>query len=115
MFTGVYTALITPFKDNKIDYDALNAIIEMQIEGGVDGIVPMGTTGESPTVSFEEHKSLIKEVVKMAGNRVKVVAGAGANSTEEAIWLSGEPVLHMIKNMPRFSHIAITTHGNWNH
>ncbi|MFC1668808.1 4-hydroxy-tetrahydrodipicolinate synthase [Spirochaetota bacterium] len=90
MFTGVYTALITPFKDNKIDYDALGVIIEMQVKGGVDGIVPMGTTGESPTVSFEEHKVLIKEVVKMAANRIKVVAGAGANSTEEAIWLSRE-------------------------
>ncbi len=88
MFEGVYTALITPFKDNKVDYQALEALVEMQIEGGVDGIVPMGTTGESPTVSFEEHKEIIRRVVKIAKGRVKVIAGTGANSTDEAMCLS---------------------------
>ena len=84
MFEGVYT----PFKDSKVDYQALEALVEMQIEGGVDGIVPMGTTGESPTVSFEEHKEIIRRVVKIAKGRVKVIAGTGANSTDEAMCLS---------------------------
>ncbi|MFH0975792.1 MAG: 4-hydroxy-tetrahydrodipicolinate synthase [Spirochaetota bacterium] len=88
MFEGVYTALVTPFKDGKINYDALEKIIEMQIAGGVDGIVPMGTTGESPTASFDEHKEFVKKVVKLVGKRAKVVAGTGANSTEEAIHLT---------------------------
>jgi 4-hydroxy-tetrahydrodipicolinate synthase len=88
MFTGVYTAMVTPFKDGAIDYVSLEGIIEMQIAGGVDGILPMGTTGESPTVSHKEHKGLVKEVVKLVNGRVKVIAGTGSNSTEEAIDLS---------------------------
>ena len=88
MFKGVYTALVTPFKNNKIDYDALEKIIEMQIQGGIDGLVPMGTTGESPTASFDEHKDFVKRVVKLAARRVKVIAGTGSNSTEEAIHLT---------------------------
>jgi 4-hydroxy-tetrahydrodipicolinate synthase len=88
MFEGVYTALVTPFKDGKINYDALERIIEMQIAGGIDGIVPMGTTGESPTSSFDEHKEFVKKVVKLVGKRAKVVAGTGANSTVEAIHLT---------------------------
>lgn len=88
MFEGVYTALVTPFKDNKIDYQALEKIIEMQIQGGVDGLVPMGTTGESPTVSFDEHKEFIKKVVKLVNKRAKVIAGTGANATDEAIHLT---------------------------
>jgi len=88
MIKGVYTALITPFKDGKIDYDSLEKILEMQIEGGVAGVVPMGTTGESPTVSFDEHKELINWVVKKIGKRVRVIAGTGANSTAEAVCLS---------------------------
>ncbi len=88
MFEGVYTALVTPFKDGSIDFDALEKIIEMQIVGGVDGIVPLGTTGESPTVSFDEHKPFIKRVVDQVNKRTKVIAGTGGNSTEEAIFLS---------------------------
>ncbi|MCP4134513.1 MAG: 4-hydroxy-tetrahydrodipicolinate synthase [bacterium] len=88
MFEGVYTALITPFKNNKIDYEALEKILEMQIEQGVDGVVPLGTTGESPTVPFNEHKELVKWVVNTVNKRIKVIAGTGANSTEEAICLS---------------------------
>ncbi|HON80196.1 MAG TPA: 4-hydroxy-tetrahydrodipicolinate synthase [Spirochaetota bacterium] len=88
MFSGLYTAMVTPFANGKIDYDAVKKIIEMQIKAGVDGIVPMGTTGESPTVSFEEHKEFIKEVVSMVNGRVKIIAGTGSNSTEEAICLS---------------------------
>ncbi|MBN1496624.1 MAG: 4-hydroxy-tetrahydrodipicolinate synthase [Spirochaetes bacterium] len=90
MFEGVYTALITPFRNGNIDYEALEKLVAFQIEGGVDGIVPMGTTGESPTVSFEEHKEFIKRVVSLVRGRVRVVAGTGANSTKEAIWLSRE-------------------------
>jgi len=88
MFEGVYTALITPFRNGAIDYQDLERLIEMQIAGGIDGLVPLGTTGESPTVSFDEHKEYIRRVVKMVHGRVKVIAGTGANSTEEAIYLS---------------------------
>ena len=88
MLQGVYTAIVTPFKDGKIDYESFEKLIEMQINGGVDGIVPLGTTGESPTVSFDEHKEFIKHTVKTVNGRVKVIAGAGANSTDEAIHLS---------------------------
>jgi len=90
MFEGVYTALITPFRNGAIDYQAMEKLVSDQIEGGIDGIVPMGTTGESPTVSFDEHKEFVKRVVKLAGGKVKVIAGTGANSTKEAIWLSKE-------------------------
>jgi len=88
MFEGLHTALVTPFKDGGIDYDALERIVELQIAGGVDGILPMGTTGESPTVSYEEHKEFIRRVVKLARGRVKVIAGTGSNATDEAICLS---------------------------
>ncbi len=88
MFEGVFTALVTPFKNGTIDYDSLEKIIEHQIAGGVDGVVPMGTTGESPTVSYEEHEEFIIRVVKMVNKRVKVIAGTGSNSTDEAIYLS---------------------------
>ena len=90
MFEGVYTALITPFRNGVIDYPALERLVAMQIENGIDGIVPMGTTGESPTISFEEHKEFVRRVVSLVGGRVKVIAGTGANSTDEAIWLSKE-------------------------
>ncbi|MDH7554140.1 MAG: 4-hydroxy-tetrahydrodipicolinate synthase [Spirochaetes bacterium] len=88
MFEGVFTALVTPFKNGKIDYDSLEKIIEHQIAGGVDGVVPMGTTGESPTVSYEEHEEFIIRVVKMINKKIKVIAGTGSNSTDEAIYLS---------------------------
>jgi 4-hydroxy-tetrahydrodipicolinate synthase len=85
MFSGVYTALITPFKNGKIDYDALEKILENQIKAGVDGVLPMGTTGESPTVSHDEHNEMVKKVVEIVNKRVKVMAGTGSNSTKEAI------------------------------
>jgi 4-hydroxy-tetrahydrodipicolinate synthase len=88
MFQGVYTAIITPFKNGKIDYDSFARHIEMQIKGGVDGIVPMGTTGESPTVSTEEHFEVIKKSVEFCKKRIKVIAGTGSNSTDEAVELS---------------------------
>ncbi len=90
MFTGTYTAIVTPIKNGKIDYDALERIVRMQIKAGVDGIVPVGTTGESPTVNYEEHIQIIESVVKIAAGRVKVVAGTGGNSTTEAVYLTEE-------------------------
>ena len=89
-FKGVYTALITPFRNGMVDYDALKALVEEQIAGKVSGIVPVGTTGESPTVSPEEHFKIIESVVKFVDGRCQVVAGTGANSTEEAVYLTNE-------------------------
>jgi len=88
MFEGVYTALVTPFRDDRIDYAALEGIIEAQVKGGVDGVVPVGTTGESPTLSFEEHKEYIQRVVALVNKRIRVIAGTGSNSTREAVHLS---------------------------
>ncbi len=88
MFEGVYTALVTPFRDDRIDYAALETIIEAQVRGGVDGVVPVGTTGESPTLSFEEHKEYVKRVVALINKRIKVIAGTGSNATREAVHLS---------------------------
>jgi 4-hydroxy-tetrahydrodipicolinate synthase len=85
---GTYTALVTPFRDEPeqpIDWDALDALIEAQVAGGVTGVVPCGTTGESPTLSPEEHAAVVERTVKRARGRVQVVAGAGSNSTREAI------------------------------
>lgn len=83
-----YTALITPFKSGKIDEAALKKLIEFQIAGGVDGLVPCGTTGESPTLSHEEHNLVIEIAVKTAKKRVKIMAGTGSNSTLEAVGLT---------------------------
>ena len=88
MFTGTYTAIVTPFRDGKIDLAALERLIKAQIKGGVDGIVPVGTTGESPTLSYEEHIEVIARSVEFAAGRIKVMAGTGANSTDEAIYLT---------------------------
>jgi 4-hydroxy-tetrahydrodipicolinate synthase len=88
MFKGTYTAIVTPFKNGKIDEPSLERVIKSQIKGGVDGIVPVGTTGESPTVSFEEHAMLIERSVQIADGKIVVMAGTGANSTDEAIYLT---------------------------
>jgi len=90
MFTGTYTAIVTPFRDGKLDEAALQRLIRLQIKGGVDGIVPVGTTGESPTLDYDEHIRTIELAVKFAAGKVKVVAGTGANSTREAIHLTEE-------------------------
>ncbi len=90
MFTGTYTAIVTPFKNGRIDEAALARLIKRQIQAGVDGVVPVGTTGESPTVSYEEHIQVIAWTVKAADGRIKVLAGTGANSTEEAVYLTQE-------------------------
>lgn len=88
MFTGTYTAIITPFRNGSVDEPALDRLIRAQIRGGVDGIVPAGTTGESPTLDFEEHVHLIQLAVRLAAGKVKVIAGTGGNSTSEAIYLT---------------------------
>ena len=88
MFTGTYTALITPFKEGRIDEQALKRLIQLQIRGGVDGIVPVGTTGESPTVDYAEHIRIIELSVRFAAGKIKVLAGTGGNSTTEAIYLT---------------------------
>ncbi len=85
---GVYTALVTPFSRGAVDYGKLRELVAMQIEGGVDGIVPVGTTGESPTLTTSEHMKVISEVIEAAGKRCRIMAGTGANSTEEAIELT---------------------------
>jgi 4-hydroxy-tetrahydrodipicolinate synthase len=85
IFKGVYTALITPFKDGKIDDDAYQALIERQIENGVNGIIPVGTTGESATVDDAEHWHLFDLAIEAARGRVPVLAGCGSNDTQAAI------------------------------
>lgn len=89
MFTGTHTALVTPFtKDGKVDEVRLHQIVEQQIAAGIDGLVPCGTTGESPTLSHEEHNHVIELVVRFAAKRCKVIAGTGSNSTDEAIFMT---------------------------
>lgn len=88
MFSGTLVALITPFSDGKVDFETLTELVEFHLKSGTDGLVPVGTTGESPTLSFEEHKQVIKRVVEVAGGKVPVVAGTGSNSTAEAIELT---------------------------
>jgi len=86
--TGTITALVTPFHKGQIAYADLKRLIEHQIRGGVDGLVPMGTTGESPTVTHEEHIEVIRATVEATKGRVPVIAGTGSNSTQEAIELT---------------------------
>ncbi|MGC9941786.1 MAG: 4-hydroxy-tetrahydrodipicolinate synthase [Verrucomicrobiota bacterium] len=90
MFTGTYTAIVTPFCGGQLDEAALERLIKLQIKGGVDGIVPVGTTGESPTVNNEEHIRIVALAVKFAAGKIKVLAGTGGNATSEAIFLTQE-------------------------
>src|SRR5437764_4151226 len=84
---GAMTAMITPFRDGKVDESRLREQIERQISGGIDGLVPVGTTGESPTLSFEEHERVIALTVELAKKRLPVIAGTGGNATSEALEL----------------------------
>jgi 4-hydroxy-tetrahydrodipicolinate synthase len=84
MFEGVYTALVTPFRDGRVDERALRELVEWQIDAGIDGLVPVGSTGESATLTHAEHGQVIELVVQAARGRVPVVAGTGSNSTAEA-------------------------------
>ncbi len=88
MFTGTYTAIVTPFRNGALDEAALERLIKLQIKGGVDGIVPVGTTGESPTVDCAEHIRIIELSVQFAAGKIKVLAGTGGNATREAIDLT---------------------------
>jgi 4-hydroxy-tetrahydrodipicolinate synthase len=87
-FRGSFTALLTPFRNGSLDEQAFRDLVEWQIAEGTNGLVPVGTTGESPTLSHDEHKQVVEWCVEMAKGRVPVVAGAGSNSTKEAIELS---------------------------
>jgi 4-hydroxy-tetrahydrodipicolinate synthase len=98
---GTYTALVTPFRDEPgqpIDWAALDALVDAQVAGGVAGVVPCGTTGESPTLSHEEHAQVVERVIARAKGRVQVVAGAVSNSTREAVVLARVPIV--VYNVP---------------
>ncbi|MDD5595162.1 MAG: dihydrodipicolinate synthase family protein, partial [Candidatus Omnitrophica bacterium] len=88
MFKGSIVAIVTPFKNGKVDEKKLRELIEFQIKNGTSGIVPCGTTGESATLSFEEHDKVIEITIEQVKKRVLVIAGTGSNSTEEAIMLT---------------------------
>ncbi len=88
MFEGTHTALVTPFSKGKLDLQRFKSLIQSQIKGGVEGIVPTGTTGESPTLTLEEHLKIIESAVAFASGKLHVIAGTGANSTSEAIHLT---------------------------
>jgi 4-hydroxy-tetrahydrodipicolinate synthase len=89
MFQGVFTALVTPFnEDRSVNKEELKKLIDFNIEKGVSGIVPMGTTGESPTLSHEEHIEIIETVCKYVDKRVPIIAGTGSNSTKEALFMT---------------------------
>ena len=88
MFKGTYTAMVTPFRNGQVDVKAFEALIERQVAAGIEGIVPVGTTGESPTLNMQEHVRVIELAVQFAKKRTQVVAGTGSNSTAEAIELS---------------------------
>ena len=89
MFQGTYTALITPFnRDGSVDYGCLRALVDQQAAAGIAGVCPVGTTGESPTLDYEEHAQVIRKTVEYAAGRMQVVAGTGANSTREAVELT---------------------------
>jgi len=88
MYSGAMVALITPFNNGEVDFNTLDELIQFQLKSGIDGIVPCGTTGESPTLSHAEHKQVIERVVKTVGGKVPVIAGTGSNSTAEAIELT---------------------------
>ena len=88
MFEGVYTALVTPFRDGVLDEAALRELVERQIAAGVDGLVPCGSTGESATLSHGEHCRVVELTVEAAAGRVQVLAGTGSNNTRESIELT---------------------------
>ncbi|HUJ69513.1 MAG TPA: 4-hydroxy-tetrahydrodipicolinate synthase [Syntrophorhabdales bacterium] len=85
---GVFTALVTPFRDGSVDEDALKRLVEFQVREGIDGIVPAGTTGEASTLSYEEHERVIELTVKWVAGKIPVIAGTGSNSTKETIELT---------------------------
>lgn len=107
MFEGSIVALVTPFKDGAVDYDKLEELVEFHIKEGTDAILPCGTTGESPTLSHEEHRAVVEFAVKRVNHRVPVIAGAGSNSTEEALSLT-----HHAKEVGADAVLSITPYYN---
>ena len=107
MFKGVFTAVVTPFKGGRIDEKAFRKIIEFQVEKGVEGIVACGSTGESATLSFEEHIEVIRIASDAVSGRIKLIAGTGSNNTVEAVHLAGEAENHKIDG-----HLQITPYYN---
>ncbi len=89
----MFTALVTPFRDDAVDEAALRDLVERQVEAGVDGIVPCGSTGEAATLSYAEHRRVVEVCVEAAGGRVQVLAGTGSNSTRESIELTLTPAM----------------------
>src|SRR5256714_15509280 len=89
-FAGSFTALVTPFCNGGVDEQAFRGLVDWQIAEGTDGLVPVGTTGESPTLSHEEHGQIVEWCIEQAKGRAPVIAGAGSNSTAEAIELAGQ-------------------------
>jgi len=85
MYSGAYTALITPFKNDEVDFDALEGLVEFQIQQGIHGLVPCGTTAETPTLGEDEDRQIIRTVVRVADGRAPVIAGTGSNSTRSAV------------------------------
>ncbi len=104
---GTYTALITPFRDDAVDEDALRALLEQQVREGIDGVVPCGTTGEASTLSYEEHERVIALTVKWVGDRVPVIAGTGSNSTRETIELT-----EIAKNLGSHAALVVAPYYN---
>lgn len=90
IFAGAWTALVTPMKNGEVDYASLKNLVEHQIEGGIDGILSVGTSGESPTLTHKEHLEVIAKTIEFSNGRVPVIAGTGANSTHEAVLLTQE-------------------------
>jgi len=89
MFKGTYTAIVTPFgTNNEVDHEKLRELVNFQIEEGIDGIVPCGTTGESPTLTMDEHEAVVRTVIEEVGGKVQVIAGTGSNNTAEAVHLT---------------------------
>jgi len=89
MFTGAFTAIVTPFNtDGSVDYGKFRELIDIQLKAGIDGIVPVGTTGESPTLGFDEHDKVIETAIEACAGKARVIAGTGANSTAEALELT---------------------------
>src|SRR5438128_12262331 len=88
MLTGAMTALVTPFRSGEVDTRAVEALVEAQLAGGIDALVPCGSTGEAATLTHEEHLAVVRAVVRVARGRVPVIAGTGSNSTAEAIRLT---------------------------
>ncbi len=88
MYSGSLVALVTPFHEGKVDYKTIDELVQFHLDSGTDGIVPVGTTGECPTLSHEEHKKVVERVVKAVRGKIPVIAGAGSNSTAEAIELT---------------------------